>query len=75
MLPSYLLQTVVQLHGFEQLVLLGPQVAAHILADRSDLAAFRLNGVFSVVRVLDQLIALTSQHQGSVQHLLWARGG
>lgn len=70
MLSSHPLQTVVQLHGFEEVVLLGPQVAAHILTDGSELAAFGLNGVLSVVGVLDQLITLTGQRQGSVQHLL-----
>lgn len=70
-LSSYPLQTVVQLHGFEEVVLLGPQVAADILTDCSELAAFGLNGVLSIVGVLDQVITLTGQRQGSVQHLLW----
>lgn len=38
-----------QLHGFEDVVLLGPQAAAHVLADGSELAAFGLDGVFSIV--------------------------
>lgn len=42
-LSSYPLQTAVQLHGFEEVVLLGPQAAAHVLTDCSDLAAFGLN--------------------------------
>lgn len=71
MLSSYPLQTAVQLHGFEEVVLLGPQAAAHVLTDCSDLAAFGLNWVLSIVRFLDQIITLTGQHQGSVQHLLW----
>lgn len=71
MLSPYSLQTVVQLHGFEQVVLLGPQAAAHGLTDRSDLAALGLDGVLSVVGVLDQSVALAGQQQSSVQHLLW----
>lgn len=74
-LSPYSLQTVVQLHGFEQVVLLGPQAAAHSLTDCSDLAAFGLDGVLGIVGVLDQIVALPGQQQGSVQHLLWTSVG
>lgn len=71
---TYPLQTVVQLPGFEQVLLLGPQVAADLLADGSELGAFGLNRVLGVVGALDQCVSITSQSQGSVQHLLWAPG-
>lgn len=64
-----------QLHGFEEVILLGLQVAAQILTDCSELAAFGLNGILSIVGVLDQFIALTGQRQSSVQHLLWTSVG
>lgn len=61
----------VQLHGFEEMVFPGPQVAAHILTDGSKLHAFRLNGVLGIVGVVDHVIAITGQRRGSTQHLLW----
>ena len=61
-----------QLHGFEEVVLLGPQDAAHIPTDRFEFTAFGFNGVLSVVGVLDQTVALIGQQGGSVQHLLWS---
>lgn len=48
-LSSNLLQSVVQLHGFEQELLLGLQTAAHVLTDFSELTAFGLNGVLGIV--------------------------
>lgn len=67
---SHPLQPMMQLYGFQQVVLLGPEVAAQALADGSQLAAFGLNGVLGVVGLLDELITLMRQRRGSVQNLL-----
>lgn len=67
---SHPLQQMVQLHGFQKVVLLGPEIGAQSLADCSELTALRLNGVLGIVGVLDKLIAFTRQCRGSFQSLL-----
>lgn len=62
-----------QLDGFEEVVLPGPQAAARALGEGSELAAFGLDRVFGVVGVLDEFITLLRQGRGSVQNLLRSR--
>lgn len=69
-MSSDLFQSAEQLHGFEQVLLLGLQTAAHALTHFFELAASGLNGVLSIVRVLDQLLAFMTQRRRSVQNLL-----
>lgn len=51
------------------------QGGTKFLAHGSELAAFGLDGVLSIVRALDQLVTLTGQSLGSVQYLLQRERG
>lgn len=50
-----------QLHGLEELVPPGPQTGPHILTDGAELCAFGLNGVLSIVGLLNQVLTLLGQ--------------
>lgn len=63
---SYLLQSVVELHGPEQEALLIPQSGADLLAHSSQLAALRPDGVLGIVGTVYQPVTFTGQGQGTV---------
>lgn len=57
------------------MVFLCSQVSSQFLVHGSELDAFGLDGVLSIVGVLDQLVTLTGQSLGSVQYLLQRERG
>lgn len=63
---TYLLQSMVELHGPEEDALFTPQSGANRLTHHSQLAALWPDGVLSIVGIFNQLVAFTGQAQGTV---------
>lgn len=63
---SYLLQSVVELHGSQQEALFAPQSGADLLTHSSQFGALWPDGVLGVVGVFYQPVTFADQGQGEV---------